>query len=237
MTRYYIQFEANDDTQSWKVYWGQFEEDGSESVDCYAVTTCWPEEYKQLYHHDTGSLGGTELFELRRYGYWDSCSRKSCCITQAEYEQLSAIEEPYNAYNSAWELLRHHIQHPMTKLDHAKAVADFMNGNPDAGLEYWTRFAAEHGLVPFDYSDDDWYRNDQYVVTRTGGKCDVVSLDRYDVERKTVWRALLKGEPVSDWVDSLGDALECAMNHVREVEKTEKVEDPGISFEKRSVIR
>lgn len=124
----------------------------------------------------------------------------------------------------------------MTQLENAKAVAAFMTANPDAGLDAWNEYASEYGLVPFDHSDDDWYRNEEYVVSRCGGKYDVVSIDRYDVERKTVWRALLKGEPVSDWVDSLGDALECAMNHVREVEKTENVEDPGVSFEKKTVI-
>lgn len=125
----------------------------------------------------------------------------------------------------------------MTQFENAKAVAAFMNSNPDGGLDVWNETAAQYGLVPFDYSDDDWYRNDQYVVTRIGGKYDVESIDRYDVERKTVWRALLKGEPVSDWVDSLADALECAMTHVREVEKQEAIEDPDVSFEKKSVIK
>lgn len=125
----------------------------------------------------------------------------------------------------------------MTQFENAKAVAAFMNSNPDGGLDVWNEMAAQYGLVPFDYSDDDWYRNDQYVVTRIGGKYDVESIDRYDVERKTVWRALLKGEPVSDWVDSLADALECAMNHVREMEKTEVFEDPDVSFEKKRVVR
>lgn len=124
----------------------------------------------------------------------------------------------------------------MTQLENAKAVAAFMTTNPEAGLDVWNRYATEHGLVPFDYSDDDWYRNEEYVVNRCGGKYEVVSLDRYDVERKTVWRALLKDEPVSDWVDSLGDALECAMTRVREIENQEAIEDPGVSFVKKTVI-
>lgn len=124
----------------------------------------------------------------------------------------------------------------MTQFENAKAVAAFMTENPDGGLDARNEVAAQHGLVPFEYSDDTWFRNEEYVVCRIGGKYEVESIDRYDVERKTVWRALLKGEPVSDWVDSLGDALECAMNHVRELEKTEAFEDPGVSFEKKTVI-
>lgn len=125
----------------------------------------------------------------------------------------------------------------MTQLENAKAVAAFMNEHPEGGLDVRNEFAAQHGLVPFDYSDDDWYRNEEYVVSRCGGKYDVFDIDGYDVERKTVWRALLKGEPVSDWVDSLADALECAMNHVRELERTEAIEDPDVSFEKKRVVR
>ena len=125
----------------------------------------------------------------------------------------------------------------MTQLENAKAVAAFMTENPDGGLDAWNEVAAQRGLVPFEYSDDTWFRNEEYVVCRIGGKYDVESIDRYDVERKTVWRALLKGEPVSDWVDSLADALECAMTRVREVEKQEAIENPDVSFEKKSVIK
>lgn len=124
----------------------------------------------------------------------------------------------------------------MSQLENAKAVAAFMNANPDAELAIWNEFASARGMVPFHYSDDDWYRNEAYVVSNHCGQYAVFSIDGYDLERKTLWRALLKGEPVSDWVDSLSAALECAMTHVHQIEQSERLDDPDISFEKKQVI-
>ena len=56
-----------------------------------------------------------------------------------------------------------------------------MNANPDASLHDWNAFASSHGMVPFDYSDDDWYRNDDYVVSRVCDRYEVVTISRYDV--------------------------------------------------------
>lgn len=126
----------------------------------------------------------------------------------------------------------------MTQFDDAKAVAAFMNDNPDASLDIWNAFAAQHGMVPFDYSDDDWYRNDEYVVSHVFDRYKVFNIDGYDVEKKTVWRAMVKGEPVSEWVDSLSEALECAMNHIHSLEQQSPVvDDPDISFQKKRVIK
>lgn len=124
----------------------------------------------------------------------------------------------------------------MTQYENAQAVAAYMNDNPDVELYVWNDFASQHEMEPFDYGDDVWYRNEEYVVSCLAGRYRVESIDRYDVKRKTLWRALVKGEPVSDWVDSLGSALECAMNHVKDVEHQEAFEDPDISFEKKSVV-
>lgn len=69
----------------------------------------------------------------------------------------------------------------MSQYENAKAVAAFMNANPDASLHDWNAFASSHGMVPFDYSDDDWYRNDDYVVSRVCDRYEVVTISRYDV--------------------------------------------------------
>lgn len=69
----------------------------------------------------------------------------------------------------------------MSQYEDAKAVAAFMNDNPDAELGTWNAYAAIHNMVPFDYSDDDWYRNDEYVVSRLVDRYVVVSIDRYDI--------------------------------------------------------
>lgn len=69
----------------------------------------------------------------------------------------------------------------MSSYENAKAVAAFMNANPDASLDTWNQFAFSHGMVSFDYGDDDWYRNDDYVVTRLCDRYDISCIDRYDI--------------------------------------------------------
>lgn len=81
----------------------------------------------------------------------------------------------------------------MTQLENAKLVAAFMNEHPEGRLEDWNAAAEEHGMVRFDYSDDVWYRNEEYVVCRKDGMYGIESIDRYEVERKTVWRVLVDG--------------------------------------------
>lgn len=123
----------------------------------------------------------------------------------------------------------------MTQLENAKSTAAFMNEHPQGSLEDWNATAEVHGMVRFDYSDDTWYRNEEYVVCRKNDKYDVESIDRYEVERKTVWRVLVDGDPVSDWMDGLGSALECAASHVHTLEG-KGVAEPAVSFEKKHVI-
>lgn len=69
----------------------------------------------------------------------------------------------------------------MSQYENAKAVAAFMNANPDVTLDTWNAYAALHDMVPFDYSDDDWYRNEEYVVSRLVDRYVIVSIDHYDI--------------------------------------------------------
>lgn len=102
------------------------------------------------------------------------------CQQQLGGTEFKDVEQFLNNRSNNWNEIEEEDEFKESDYEAAKAVADFMNGNPDAGLEYWNKYASEHGMVPFDYSDDDWYRNDQYVVSRCCGKFEVVSIDRYD---------------------------------------------------------
>lgn len=124
----------------------------------------------------------------------------------------------------------------MTQLENAKLVAAFMNEHPEGSLEDWNAAAEEHGMVRFDYSDDVWYRNEEYVVCRKDGRYGIESIDRYEVERKTVWRVLVDGSPVSDWMDGLGSALESAAAHIHTLEE-KGIAEPAVSFEKKQIIK
>ena len=107
----------------------------------------------------------------------------------------------------------------MTNLEKAKAVAAYMNEHPEGSLEEWNAFAESQGMIKFEYSDDDWYRNEDYVVSRIAGKYDVNTIDRYDIERKTLWKVCLDGEPDTKWVNSLSEAIDRAKEIVLVKEK------------------
>lgn len=107
----------------------------------------------------------------------------NACQRQLGGAEFSDVAQFLSNKSNNWnEITEDEDDKKESDLEAANAVADFMNGNPDAGLEYWNKYASEHGMVPFDYSDDDWYRNDQYVVSSCCGKFEVVSIDHYDVD-------------------------------------------------------
>lgn len=105
-----------------------------------------------------------------------------------------------------------------------------MNGNPDAGLEYWNKYAAENDMIPFDYSDETWYRNEQYVVVSFLGKYVVETIDRYEIVREKFYKAFVDGEPCSNWCRPLSAAIQGALEFVR------KQEEKGLNVEPTNIF-
>lgn len=63
----------------------------------------------------------------------------------------------------------------------AKAVAAYMNEHPDCDWSTLCQVATEHHMRVFDYSDDTYFRNDEYVVFRASqDKYSFESIDHYD---------------------------------------------------------
>lgn len=128
-----------------------------------------------------------------------------------------------------------HNKENMTTFEKASSVADYMNKHPESSIEEWDDYAKSQGMIRFDYSDDDWYRNEDYAIARVWSKFIVLSLDWYkSIKRINLWRVCIDGNPDDKWVNSLSEALNRAKEKISVMEKEgSEINFNEVTFQKK----
>lgn len=96
--------------------------------------------------------------------------------------EFKDVEQFLSNKSNSWnEIIEDEDDFTESDFEAAKAVAAYMNANPDYDWSTLCHVANEHHMRVFDYSDDTYFRNDEYVVFRASqDRYSFESIDNYD---------------------------------------------------------